>query len=456
MSRRIGVRREDLDKRSEMRVAVTPTQTAYMREKQADVLVQSGIHVASGTNKRAFSDQAYIDAGATVQEDLSSADIIFGLKEIKPEGILPNKPYLFFSHTHKGQTKNRPMLRILQERQCTVIDYELITDENGQRLLTAFTYFAGYGGMIDSLWAFGQRAAKEGVDHPFATLPQSIEKGDLNWFKQELKGPISEAIVSRGTPASMPPLITCILGCGKTSKGAQDIYQLLPTETITLDQLADVYQNGSRNKVYQLVLEVYDMYRLTADADISADAYAAMDHGAKFQHYIEHPECYESNLDRVLPYCSMLMNCILWSPRYPRVLSNELMASFPETLRVIGDITCDPNGAIEFSKETWVDDPVYTFLPSTQTDADGVDLAGVQVMAVTNLPCAFSADASAQFASELQPLLDGLLTADFEASFEEAGLPNAIKRATLLWRGELTPAYAYMSAYLESSQNTGD
>jgi len=208
MTKMVGVRREDLDKRSEMRAAVTPIEAAQITTAGHGLCVQPGHHPETGENKRAFPDDAYAASGASIQEDISAAALIFGLKELKLPHILPEKTYLFFSHTHKGQAKNREMLKALVERGCSLIDYELITDDQGARLLKAFTYFAGYGGMVDSLWAYGKRMALEGVDHPFALVPQSIEKGDLRWFCELLEGEVSEHIRSQDTPASMPPLIT--------------------------------------------------------------------------------------------------------------------------------------------------------------------------------------------------------------------------------------------------------
>ena len=51
-----------------------------------------------------------IQAGAKVVSDLSEADLILGVKEVPIAQLIPNKSYLFFSHTHKGQPYNMPML----------------------------------------------------------------------------------------------------------------------------------------------------------------------------------------------------------------------------------------------------------------------------------------------------------------------------------------------------------
>ena len=69
-------------------------------------------------------------------------------------------------------------------------------------------------------------------------------------------------------------------------------------------------------------------------------------------------------------------------------------------------------------------------------------------MAVTNLPCEFSADASRQFSDDLAPLLKQIISADYNKSFEESNLPPEIKRAVILWKGKFTKKYSYMKEYL--------
>ena len=103
------------------------------------------------------------------------------------EMILPDRAYAFFSHTHKAQKENMPLLdkvlsnfhvwnailnlwlkycdlwsliffpllQILEER-VSLYDYELIVGDHGKRLL-AFGKFAGRAGMVDFLRGLGQR-----------------------------------------------------------------------------------------------------------------------------------------------------------------------------------------------------------------------------------------------------------------------------------------------------------
>ena len=53
------------------------------------------------SEKRCFKDGDYLKAGAQITDDLSSADIIFGVKEVEISTLIKNKTYLFFSQTSK-------------------------------------------------------------------------------------------------------------------------------------------------------------------------------------------------------------------------------------------------------------------------------------------------------------------------------------------------------------------
>jgi len=120
-----------------------------------------------------------------------------------------------------------------------------------------------------------------------------------------------------------------------------------------------------------------------------------------------------------------------------------------KALKVIGDITCDPNGSIEFSKETWIDKPVYIYNPPTEEIKGGFKGDGIAVMAVTNLPCEFSSDASEQFSSDLFPFLEDIVKANYRGTLAESQLPYEIKRAVIMWQGRFTEDFKYMNNFLE-------
>ncbi|MDX2286130.1 MAG: hypothetical protein NW241_18320 [Bacteroidia bacterium] len=443
----IGLRREDLNKKGEKRAALVPETVAALIQAGHRVLVQPAVHPVTGEVKRTFPDAEYAAAGAEITESLRDARVLFGLKEIDLADLQPDTAYLFFSHTHKGQLKNRPMLRRLQDLRCTLIDYELIVNQRNQRLLTAFTYFAGYAGITDSLWTLGRRLLLAGIPNPFSVIPQAIRHEDLDLVRTAFHR-AAEQIETEGTPASLPPVVITLLGNGKTSSGAQELLDLLPLQTIRPDELETVYYHGSRKRVYKLVLEIPQMFRLKAEYAHQAEG---LEPAGISRLYIQSPERFESNLESIFPYTTVLVNCILWSPRFPRLLTRQDTAEWyrtHRTLQVIGDISCDPEGAIQFSRETWIDDPVYIYDPELQSTAQGMEGTGIAVMAVTNLPCEFSADASEAFARELQPMLASLANADLDApDAAAAGLPEPLRKATILWQGQFTPDYAYMQAF---------
>ena len=445
MSNTIGIRREDLNKRGEQRVAIPPAFIPAFRDQGLEVLVQPGIHPRTQEVKRAFADTAYSSQGATPTEDLSAADFIFGLKEVKTAFLLPNKAYAFFSHTHKGQEKNRAMLTKMVNQGNTLIDYELITNEKGQRIITAFTYMAGYAGMIDSLWALGQRLKHLGTSSPWREISQSIDFEDLPTAKDNIRE-LGEKLSTYPLPTH--PLICTFLGNGRTSQGAQEIWDLLPSEEIQLQDLKQVFETGDRSKVYKLVTDIPELFRLREGVPMKGDS---LSRDEFISLYLSEPQYFESNLDQILPYSTLLMNCILWSPEYPRMLSRDQAYAWftPDSpLKVIGDITCDPEGSIEFSQETWIDEPVFVYDPQHRVSTLGFEGPGIAVMAVTNLPCEFSADSSLRFGQDLEPYLLDWVKADFSAeSPTAAGLPAPIQRAVILWKGRFMSNYAYMKEF---------
>jgi alanine dehydrogenase len=449
MKNTVGIIREGLSKPGEKRVAITPEYAAQITGWGHTLIVQSAVNPKNDEIKRVFPDEEYIKAGAEISENLSPADLIFGLKEIHVSRILPDKAYFIFSHTHKGQIKNRAMLTKFYKLKTTLIDYELIADIKNNRLITAFTYNAGYAGMVDTLWTLGRRWSKDGTPNVFKKIPQAIEE-----YLGEIKKILSEVrceIEINGTPSERPPVITAFLGSGKTSIGAQRIYDLLPTEKISLSEIQNVYRTGTRNKVYKIVLDIVDIYKLKRNTLVDMELYSSFSRREREHHYKVQPDLYETNLHRVLPFTTMLMNCVTWSPKYPRSVTKELMKEVylkNKTLAAIGDITCDPNGSIEFSKEMWIHNPVFIYNPLNESVNDGFDGEGIAVMAVTNLPSEFSEDASQHFSEDLAPFLKGIVTANYKKTLHESGLPDEIKRGIILWKGEFSESYSYMKKYL--------
>ena len=109
----IGIRREGKN-RWERRVPLVPDQVERLvKELGVTVYIQP-------STKRVIPNDKYLQAGAIVTEDLSAADIIMGVKEVPPKDLIPEKTYMFFSHTHKGQPYNMIMLRNILQKVCVL------------------------------------------------------------------------------------------------------------------------------------------------------------------------------------------------------------------------------------------------------------------------------------------------------------------------------------------------
>jgi alpha-aminoadipic semialdehyde synthase len=149
------------------------------------------------------------------------------------------------------------------------------------------------------------------------------------------------------------------------------------------------------------------------------------------------------------------MNCIYWSSQYPRLVTKEFIKNYFKTnnnrkLKVIGDISVDVNGAIEFTeKTTSPDNPVFTYNPLNDQITDGYTGEGVVVMAVDNLPCELPQESSKYFSETLMRFIPEIINADFNVNnFENLKMPLEIKKAIILFKGKLTPSYTYINKYL--------
>ena len=433
---KIGIRREDKSK-WERRVALTPDHVKLLKEKyDIQTIVQP-------SEIRIFSDDAYKKAGAVIQEDLSECQVVFGVKEMPSTFFLPGKTYVFFSHVNKGQLYNMPMLHRLMDQKCNLIDYEKIENENGQRLIF-FGRHAGIAGMIDSLWAYGQRLKYEGFKTPFENIKKAYEYHSVEDIKSSLKK-IGKDISKKGLPKEICPLIVGFTGYGNVSKGAQEILDCFPHIEITPQELLilEDKKGFSKNHLYKVVFKEVDIVKPRDDS-------------AHFElhDYFEHPEKYTSQFAQFIPHLTILMNCIYWALGSPRLVTKtdlkELSAGGKELkLKVIGDVSCDIEGSIEItSKVTEPDNPTYMYDPATDSVVDGNEGEGVIVVGRDNLPCEIPKDASASFSEALVDFIPSLLAAHKTGKLKPEELPKEFQTALILHNGELTKNYTYLTKFL--------
>jgi alpha-aminoadipic semialdehyde synthase len=432
MSFILGVRREDKNK-WERRVPLIPEHIKELKDK-------FDIHtIIQPSQIRVFKDKEFESIGAEVNESLSSSLIVFAVKEIPIDFFQPEKTYIFFSHTIKGQKYNMPMLKKMMELKCNLIDYEKIMDEKDRRLVF-FGRFAGLAGMIDTLWAYGQRMKWKGISNPFSEIKQTIYYKDLDDAKLQLKE-IGNRIKQGGIPDSLSPMIVGFAGYGNVSNGAQEILEILPVKEIRPDQIKNIIQNYSKKIIYKVVFKEEDMVSPISDEK-------------KFdlQDYYNNPQFYHSVFHDYISELSILMNCIYWTKKYPRLITKKWIKdkiSKDFKLNVIGDISVDINGAIEFTeKSTNPDDPVFVYNPLNGEITHGYSGDGIAVMAVDNLPCEFPKESSKEFSNSILKFVPFIVKTDFTSDFNNLNLPPEIKKALILHHGKLTPDYQYINKFL--------
>ncbi|WP_373396041.1 hypothetical protein V8V91_15650 [Algoriphagus halophilus] len=97
-----------------------------------------------------------MNAGCQVVDDLSDCDVVFGVKEVPIDQLIPGKTFFFFSHTIKKQPYNRALLKAVLDKNIRLLDYEVLKDESGKRVV-AFGRWAGIVGAYNALWTYGQK-----------------------------------------------------------------------------------------------------------------------------------------------------------------------------------------------------------------------------------------------------------------------------------------------------------
>ncbi len=436
----IGIRREDKNE-WERRIPLVPLDLKTLKDK-------SGLQVIVQPSKiRCFPDEKFLELGLEINENLNAANTIFAVKEIPLPLFQKGKTYMFFAHVIKGQPYNMPMLKRMMELECNLIEYERVVNENNQRLIF-FGRYAGNAGMIETLHLFGQKLKLEGYKTPFEKIKQPFQYASLEEAKEDLKK-ICREIKAGGLPARLTPIVFGFAGYGNVSKGAQEIFDILPTKVIPADMLSRLHDS--------LTLDTSNLYKVVFKEE---DIVQRKDKQPfERQEYFEKPELFESIFETYIPFLSSIVNCIYWTDKYPRLVTKDYIlnryAKQPrQKLKVIGDISCDIDGSIELTyKATKPDNPAFTFSITDGSFKDGIqNKGGITVMSVDNLPCEFPVESSTEFSSVLKNYVQEIAGADYNKEFEELELSYPIKKALILHKGKLTKDYQYLNSFLNQEE----
>lgn len=384
----------------DLRTPLTPAQCVEVMQKFPDVkvVVQSSAH-------RCFADQQYKDMGVEVVEDISVADILMGVKEVPVDELIANKTYLFFSHTIKKQAYNRKLLQTVLQRNITLVDYETLVWEGGNRIIG----FGRFAGIVGAHYAFMMWGRKYGIFH----LKPAHQCADMN------------AMYEQYMELTLPPMKIVLCGDGRVAHGAIELMKRLKIHHVTPEEFLE---NEYDHPVYvQLRSEDYYERKDGREWDKSD--------------FYKHPEDYRSKFSPYYKAADVMINAVFWHEGIEPFFTHEEMKHADFRIKIISDVSCDVPGPIPSTlRSTTIADPIYGYNPLLEREADPYLKHHIDVQAVGNLPCELPVDASKEFGEQLlRHVLPFMLIDDKE---------QIIANATIAQNGQLTERYTYLRDFV--------
>ncbi len=400
----IGIIREGKNP-PDRRVPFCPDQLKSLKDQYGEKLN----FVVESSPDRSFTDDEYRNAGIEVADDISDAEVFFGVKEVPVSKLIADKTYLFFSHTIKKQRYNKRLLRAILEKNIRLIDYEVLKDEKGNRVV-AFGRWAGIVGAYNAFWTYGKKTA-------LYDIKRASECLDLSELKVELK------------KVQLPPIKIVVTGSGRVGNGVKEILEALNISEVDTHEFLHLY---FEEPVFT-VLSSSDYNRRKSDG------------GYDKEEFYSSPELYESHFLKFAEAGEMLIAAAYWDPDAPRLFKLEDINSPDFSLSVIADVTCDVGGSIPTTlRASNILDPVY--------DVDresGIEISAfgsqtsISVMAIDNLPCELPRESSRAFGQMLEQWVIPALLEENDAILE---------RATVARDGDLTLEFMYLRDFVDSEE----
>lgn len=387
----------------------TPFTPSALKEIQDTFGSHLSVCVESSSS-RCFSDAEYRAQGIEVVEDISVADVLFGVKEVPVSQLIPGKTYFFFSHTIKKQPRNKELLQAILAHSIRLVDYEVLKNQSGERVV-AFGRWAGIVGAYNAFWTYGQKTG-------LFDLRRARECRDLDELKIELK------------KVALPPIKIIVTGTGRVGKGVLEVLTIMGIPRLAP---ADFLKTEASEAVFAC-LSSADYSRRRSDGGYEqADFYA-------------HPDAYESDFLKFALASEMLIAAAYWDPNAPKLFELADIRSPKFSISVIADITCDVDGSIPTTRRaTTILDPVYDVdRESTEELPPFGKQNSLSVMAIDNLPCELPREASAEFARQLRDWVVPQL--------DKAHSP-ILEKATLARDGDLTLEYMYLKDYVSEEES---
>jgi saccharopine dehydrogenase (NAD+, L-lysine forming) len=399
---KVGILRETKNP-PDRRVPLTPPQIVALEELYpfVEFFVQP-------SDYRCYSNDEYEYLDIPLKEDLRDCDILMGVKEVDRRTLIPGKTYLFFSHVAKRQPHNREMFREMSNKNISLVDYEYLTTDKGERVV-AFGKWAGIVGAYNGLRARGIKTNRFKLKPAYQC--RDIDEMWAGLRLIELK----------------PGLKVLVTGTGRVANGAM--------ETMNICNIVQVRPEDFLNREFDVPVV----------CQIGPEYYTRHKNRQQFSfsHFMKHPYEYESTFLPFTKVTDILITGHYWDPRSPVFFTNEDMKRSDFRISVIADISCDVNGPVPSTiRSTTISDPFYGYNPFLEIEEPAFERpTNITVMSIDNLPGELPREASLDFGKQL-------MRNTLHDLFTNLSSPM-IERATILKNGKLTPVFAYLEDYLK-------
>jgi len=365
--------------------------------------------VVESSDIRVFSDDAYAKAGFEITEDLSDCDVLIGVKEVPIAALIPNKKYFFFSHTIKKQPYNRDLLKAMLEKNITLYDHEVITDNKGNRLIG----FGRYAGLVGAYNGFRALGIKEQT----FSLPKAESLADL------------PALIDQLNAIELPAIKILLTGSGKVARGAKEILDAMNIRAVSISE----YLTASFNEPVYCKIDVLD-YNKRIDGQVITNS-----------DFYNNPSEYESDFMRFAKVTDYFIAGHFFGDGSPYLFTREDAKSEHFNIRLVADISCDIDGPVASTlRASTIAEPIYGYNPETSEEVAYTSPGSITVMAVDNLPCELPKDASDGFG-------DLFLTHVIPA-FYNGDKDGILSRAAMTNEQQLTPRYEYLQGYVNGEE----
>ena len=383
------------------RVVFSPNELAKLKQTYHDAVVE-----VESSDIRIFSDAQYKSMGIAVTDDVSGSDVLFGVKEVPVENLIPNKAYFFFSHTIKKQPYNQKLLKAILEKNIDLYDHETIVDDQNRRLI-GFGKYAGMVGVYNGIRAFG-------IKFELFKLPKA----------ETLAG--KDALIMHLKRLNLPALKFVLTGTGKVGSGAKEILDAIKVKEITIEN----YLTKNYAQPVYVQLDVLE-YNKRIDGEV-----------IDFRDFVAHPDEYISDFEKFTKVTDIYFAGHFYATGAPMILTREMLNASDCKLKVVADISCDVKGPIACTlRSSTIEEPIYGYFPLEDREVEVFHPAAVVVMAVDNLPCEIPKDASEGFGEQF---MEHVIPAFFNGDKD-----GILQRAKITENGKLTERFAYLQDYVD-------